>query len=50
MSKSLYFVGLNYSLVIIGRESFFIHLFCGEIVLVTSNDIHRPQLWFFTFE
>ena len=50
VSTSLYFVGLNYSLVIIGRESYFMHLFCGETVLATSNDIHRLQLWFFTFE
>jgi len=50
MSKSLYFVRPDDTFVIIGRESYFIHLFCGEVVLTTSNDIHRPQLWFFTFE
>jgi len=47
MSKSLYFVRPEDTfVVIIGRESYFIHLFCGEIVLTTSNDIHRPQHFF----
>jgi len=42
VSKSLYFVRRDDTFVVIGRESYFIHLFCGEIVLATSNDIHRP--------
>jgi len=34
------------SFVVIGRESYFIRLFCGEIVFATSNDIHCPQHFF----
>jgi len=44
--KSLYFVRLDDTFVVIGREGYFIHLFCGEIVLATSNDIRRPQHFF----
>jgi len=46
LSKSLYFVRLDDTFVVICRESYFIHLLCGEIVLATSNDIHRPQHFF----
>jgi len=46
VSKSLYFVRPDDTFVVIGRESYFIHLFCGEIVLATSNDINCPQHFF----
>jgi len=46
MRLSLYFVRPDDSFVVIGAESYFIHLFCGEIVFATSNDIHRPQHFF----
>ena len=43
VSKSSYVVRPDDTFVVIGREGYFIHLFCGEIVLATSNDILRPQ-------
>jgi len=46
VSKSLYFVRPDDAFVISGRESYFVNLFCGEIVLATSNDIHRRQHFF----
>ena len=45
-----YFVRPDDMFVVICWEGYFIHLFCCETMLATSNDIHRPQLWFFTFE